>query len=87
VLIKSNDHEETNYYISLLPHESKTYYLDMTNIPHVDGDYRLKFKDEDNQNHFKRFGYFTNGASMEDSTIINIYSDSIIVNQIYTKYK
>jgi hypothetical protein len=83
--IKSNNQTAKSKFISLKNNESKAYFLDMTDIPKIDGDYNLVFNDGDGKQHLKTFGYFTNGYPSEDSTIISIYSDTIIINQVLSK--
>ena len=85
--IKSFDHEQTSENISIKPNERKIYFMDMTNLPKVDGDYLLSFKRGKNGiKEVKRFGYFTNGYQIEKLTKIKIESDTVIFDNIYYNY-
>ncbi|MCG8579173.1 MAG: hypothetical protein MI866_04620, partial [Bacteroidales bacterium] len=55
--IKSFDHESNSNYIKLASGQSQTYWLDMTILPKVDGDYLLTYMDSTAKT--IRFGYFT----------------------------
>lgn len=82
--IKSFDHNPNSIFLKLEPGQSQTYWLDMTDLPKVDGDYLLTYKDSIINYH--RFGYFTNGFPMEKVTNIFIEKDTVIIDQIYDKY-
>lgn len=81
--IKSFDHQRNSEFIKIKPGQMKTYWLDMTGIPKVDGDYLLTLKQENNHKEVTRFGYFTNGYSLEEVTKIRIEKDTIIIDQIF----
>jgi hypothetical protein len=86
--INSSGHKENSNFITLKPEETKTYWLDMTDLPKIDGDYLLTFKgSEKYYTVYKRFGYFTNGYPLEEKTKIKIYNDTLIIfDQIFNKY-
>jgi hypothetical protein len=84
--IKSFDHQSHPNYLTLKPGETQTFWLIMTELPKVDGDYLLTYKDKQTELKSKRFGYFTNGYPMEDLTKIRIEKDTVIINQIFNKY-
>ncbi len=84
--IKSNDHENISDYIKLEKDEIKIYFMDMTDLPKVDGDYLLTYKPQNTGvSQFERFGYFTNGYPLEDITRIIIKTDTVIIEQIYNQ--
>ena len=68
-------------HIKLNPNETKSYSLNMTNTPQVDGSYivgyKLKGSDIRKQEHF---GYFTNGYPNEELTKITIKTDTVIID-------
>ncbi len=84
--IKAYDHQANPNYLKLESGQSKTYWLDMTDLPKVDGDYLLTYKDKKLINRRVRFGYFTNGFSLEKVTKINIQEDTVLIDQIYDDY-
>lgn len=84
VNITSFDHEKNSNFISLQPGQSQIYWFDMTNLPAVDGDYLLTYKDSTTKS--IRFGYFTNGAPLEKLTKIIIKQDTVIFDQIFNEY-
>ena len=84
--IKSFDHERKSQFIKLEPDQIETYWLDMTDLPKVDGDYLLTFKRNENSKELKRFGYFTNGYPLEKVTKIQIEKDTVIIDQIFDEY-
>lgn len=77
--IKPFDHESNSNFIHLVPGESQIYWLEMTELPKVDGDYLLTFKLNQNNKQMKRFGYFTNGYPLEEITEIQIEKDTVII--------
>lgn len=82
--IKSNDHNNTSDFIKLEKDESKIYFMDMTDLPKVDGDYLLSFRPQNTGVvRFERFGYFTNGYPLEDVTKIIFETDTVIIDLIY----
>jgi len=84
--IKSFDHERKSQFIKLEPDQIETYWLDMTELPKVDGDYLLTFKRNETSKELKRFGYFTNGYPLEKVTKIQIEKDTVIIDQIFDEY-
>ena len=84
--IKPFDHESNSNFIHLEPGESQVYWLEMTELPKVDGDYLLTFKRNQNNKQIKRFGYFTNGYPLEEITKIQIEKDTVIIDQIFDDY-
>tara|TARA_B100001778_G_scaffold317526_1_gene305287 strand:+ start:338 stop:712 length:375 start_codon:yes stop_codon:yes gene_type:complete len=84
--IKSFDHSPNENFITLEAGESKVYWLNMSNLPKVDGDYLLSYKQNKNSSKIKRFGYYTNGYPTEKLTEIEILGDSIIINPILDNY-
>ncbi len=84
--IKSFDHERKSQFITLEPDQIETYWLDMTDLPKVDGDYLLTFKRNETSKELKRFGYFTNGYPLEKVTKIQIEKDTVIIDQIFDEY-
>lgn len=86
VNIKSFDHLSNQSFITLKVGESKIYWLNMTNLPKVDGDYLLTFKKNQANKEIKRFGYFTNGYPLEEITKIQIDKDTVLIDQIFDNY-
>ena len=86
VNIKSFDHLSNQSFITLKAGESKIYWLNMTNLPKVDGDYLLTFKKNQANKEIKRFGYFTNGYPLEEITKIQIDKDTVLIDQIFDNY-
>jgi hypothetical protein len=84
--IKSFDHERKSQFIKLEPDQTETYWLDMTELPKVDGDYLLTFKRNRTNKEIERFGYFTNGYPLEEVTKIRIEKDTVIIDQIFDDY-
>jgi hypothetical protein len=84
--IKSFDHERKSAFIKLEPDQTETYWLDMTELPKVDGDYLLTFKRNRTNKEIERFGYFTNGYPLEEVTKIRIEEDTVIIDQIFDDY-
>ena len=84
--VKSFDHEMNFNFIHLEPGESQTYWLDMKELPKVDGDYLLTFKRNQTNKEVKRFGYFMNGYPLEKITKIQIGKDTVIIDQIFDDY-
>lgn len=84
--IKSFDHKRNSQFINLEPGEIEIYWLDMTELPKVDGDYLLTFKRNRTNKVIKRFGYFTNGYPLEKLTKIQIEKDTVIIDQILDDY-
>lgn len=82
ISIKSFDHNLNTHYLKLKHGESQTYFLDMKDIPQVDGDYLLSFR-INNKVQKRRFGYFTNGSPLEQLTKIEIRKDTVIVNPFF----
>ncbi|MDD2345530.1 MAG: hypothetical protein PHI36_06510 [Bacteroidales bacterium] len=85
ICIKSFSHNLNTHYLKLEHSESQTYFLDMTDIPQVDGDYLLSFRINNNLEK-RRFGYFTNGSPLEQRTKIEIRKDTVIIKPIFDKY-
>lgn len=57
--------------------ETKNVFLDFkSNRKHSDGNYKIKYKKGDEQ-YSRLFGYYSNGAPVEDNYIIKIYNDTI----------
>ena len=54
------------------------YRLDMTNVPHVDGDYLLRFHRGGVPDSL-RFGYYSNGMPLEERIFIDIQRDTVLV--------
>lgn len=67
--------------LSILPGETREYISDMRGGAKTDGEYMLKFK-TDSVVRTKRFGYYTNGYPIEESTKINIKADTILFDYI-----
>ncbi|MBC2844815.1 hypothetical protein [Winogradskyella flava] len=65
-------------YISLKPEEEIKYSSDMTGIAKIDGNYRISYH-QNGETIVKDFGYYTNGYPLEDLTIIEILSDTILI--------
>lgn len=82
--IKSFDHNDNPNWIKLKSGQNQLYWLDMTNLPKVDGDYLLTYRDSVLKT--VRFGYFTNGFPLEKETNIKIKKDTVIIDQIYDDY-
>lgn len=83
VRLKSNAHEQPTDYIKLEPNETKVYSLNMANLPKVDGEYSLTYISEPSKERSaNRFGYFTNGHSLEDTVKIAIHSDTLMFDFI-----
>ena len=82
--IRSFDNESNPNYLRLTSGQCQTYWLDMTNLPKVDGDYLLTYKGY----MYKtiRFGYFSNGSPMEKVIKIKIENDTVIIEQISNNY-
>ena len=78
--IKSFDHHSTPNYLKLEPGESQIYWLDMNDLPKVDGDYLLSYKSKKQKIIRKRFGYFTNGFPSKNITKITIEQDTIVID-------
>lgn len=70
-------------YVFLLPFDSIAYNLNMRGIPPQDGSYKIVYKNGKGQEIVETFGYYSNGASQESKTIIEVYSDHISFDQIY----
>jgi hypothetical protein len=68
-------------YISLNPNETKDFFTDMSGHG-TDGSYVIKYKLDSNSK-LQRFGYYTNGASMEKLTKIYIRPDTVLFKFIY----
>lgn len=77
---------ESDFYISLSPGETKKYDCDMTNIAHVDGDYKLDYKFDTSYFVSKTFGYYTNGYPIERLIIVSIKTDTILIDSELNKY-
>lgn len=84
--IKSVDHEGNSNYLQLSPGESQSYWFNMIKIPQVDGSYLLTFRTNPSNIETKEFGYFTNGSSLEAVTIIQIESDTVLIEPVYNEY-
>ncbi len=82
--IKSFVHNSNPNLLKLESGQSQLYWLDMTNLPKVDGDYLLTYRDSILKT--IRFGYFMNGFPMEKVTKIKIEKDTVIIDQIYDDY-
>jgi hypothetical protein len=81
--ISSFDYQINKNYINLKPGETKEYFLDLTDLPKVDGDYFLRFIYLDsNKKESERFGYYTNGYPLEKLIQIKISRDTIAYNSI-----
>jgi hypothetical protein len=87
VFVKTADNTQLLDYISLKKNETKTYFLDMTNLPKVDGDYILSYNvTNDETSKQVRFGYYTNGYPEEEVTYLEIKTDTVVINQVFKKY-
>lgn len=84
--IKSFDHKLNTNFLNLEQGETQIYFLDMTELPKVDGDYLLTFKENPTNTKLKRFGYFTNGYPSEEVTKIEIRKDTVIIEQQFDEY-
>lgn len=81
ISISSFNHNFKTEYIKLEIGQSQTYWLDMNNLPEVDGSYRLTYKDSVINN--KNFGYFSNGYPMKTVTNITFEKDTVIIHPKY----
>tara|TARA_B100000965_G_C19346804_1_gene649935 strand:- start:257 stop:604 length:348 start_codon:yes stop_codon:yes gene_type:complete len=86
ISIKSFDHQRNSEFIQLKSGESKSYWLDMTKLPKVDGEYLLTFRRNMTNKELKRFGYFTNGYPLEEVTNIQFKKDTILIKQVSNSY-
>lgn len=82
--IKTFDHNANPKWIKLKSGQNQLYWLEMTNLPKVDGDYLLTYRDSILKT--VRFGYFSNGFPLEKVTNIIIKKDTVIIDQIYDDY-
>jgi hypothetical protein len=69
-------------FIQVEPNTKISYNIDMTDLPKVDGSYRLSFKSR-NKTVFIPFGYYTNGYPMESITRIIIHPDTVLIKPVY----
>lgn len=71
----------SRHYLNLSPGEVKRYNLSMKGLK-TDGAYGIKFrKGSETVSH--GFGYFSNGAAMEDYTVVEIWDDTVIIKPKY----
>jgi hypothetical protein len=69
-------------FIQVEPNRKVFYNIDMTNLPTVDGGYRLSFKLKA-KTVLIPFGYYSNGHPMESITRIIIRSDTVLIRPEY----
>ncbi|PHR94883.1 MAG: hypothetical protein COA80_11895 [Leeuwenhoekiella sp.] len=65
----------------LKPNQNLDYQIDMSHVPKTDGSYFLSFRMNDEQ-HLKRFGYYTNGWPISDLYELTIKADTILIKEI-----
>lgn len=73
-------------YISINPHETVNYELDMSGIAKTDGAYIISFKQKNKLN-TQKFGYYSNGQPLEKLTRIYIEKDTLTFEVIPGKYE
>lgn len=69
-------------FIQVEPNTKVFYNINMTDLPKVDGSYRLSFKSK-TKTVFIPFGYYSNGYPMESITRIVIHSDTVLIKPEY----
>jgi hypothetical protein len=69
-------------YISLNPNQTMSYITKMGGVKSGDGAYKIQYKLA-SSNKSQRFGYFSNGASLEKLTKITIMPDTVLFKFIY----
>ena len=68
--------------LHLEPNSASSYNINMTDLPKVDGSFRLSFKLK-NKKRIIPFGYYTNGYPLESSTKIEIHNDTVLIKPEY----
>jgi hypothetical protein len=69
-------------FIQVEPNTKVSYNINMTDLPKVDGSYRLSFKSK-TKAVFIPFGYYSNGYPMESITRIIIHPDTVLIKPEY----
>ena len=69
-------------FIQVKPNTKVSYNINMTDLPKVDGSYRLSFKSKTKAVSIP-FGYYSNGYPMESITRIIINPDTVLIKPEY----
>lgn len=87
ISIKTSEESIFDSFISIESGETSEYYIDMTDLPTVEGQYSLSFKRASSDSfEIKDFGYFTNGNPLEKLIRIFIEQDSVRIEQVFDNY-
>ncbi len=73
--ILPNSDKSLNY-MSLKPHQKRSYVIDMFNVPAIDGSYNLKFKLND-EFVDENYGYYSNGTPLDEYIVVTIEKDKV----------